>query len=408
MGEITTIVFERLQHIQPGSPAADEAAAAGGVLPHISSVVAAAAAEAAAVKAAAAAEAAAAEAAAAEAAAAAAAASAAEQQQGGEGAPAAAGAEDAAPAAAAAQQLPAAGQDACVMQQQPSGPPNVLTLATGPIQTAGSLSDSRTPGMAAAVAAAAAAAAAGASAGGAGRPGSTVQDEEDAVSDAGATVASSTVAFAESVSGADGVAARGLAGQASLGGAVAGVPGSLAGLNVVGYQMGASTYSHGLPCAVEVLNFLIDCVAQRRLDADGSSGAAGAAGGPADDEYAMFGLSMVHRAVLAGGSMLHSHEALLSLLHKDLFAAMVVAVSGMVTGHTCAARTYTDHAAQEELVGMCIACAGQQLQLQLSQQVCLPMLRRGPAWVTAFKLSMKGGSGSQSRQTSNDRAAVLT
>lgn len=322
MGEITTIVFERLQHIQPGSPAADEAAAAGGVLPHISSVVAAAAAEAAAVKAAAAAEAAAAEAAAAEAAAAAAA----EQQEGGEGAPAAAGAEDAAPTAAAAQQLPAAGQDACVMQQQPSGPPTVLTLATGPIQTAGSLSDTRTPGMAAAVAAAAAAAAAGASAGGAGRPASTVQDE-DAVSDAGATVASSTVAFAESVSAADGVAALGPAGQTSLDGAVAGVPGSLTGLAVGAYHVGTSTYSHGLPCAVEVLNFLIDCVAQRRLDADGSSGAAGALSGPADDEYAMFGLSMVHRAVLAGGSMLQSHEALLSLLHKDLFAAMVVAVS---------------------------------------------------------------------------------
>jgi hypothetical protein len=332
MGEITTIVFERLQYIQPGSPAADEAAAAAGVLPHISSVVAAAAAEAAAVKAAAAAEAAAAEAAAAEAAAAAAAAGA-ELQEGGEAAPAAAGTEDAAAAAAAAQQLPAAGQDASVMQQQqqqPPGPPTVLTLATGPIQTAGSLSDSRTPGMAAAVAAAAAAAAAaGASAGGAGRPASTLQ-EEDAVSDAGATVASSTVAFAESVSGADGVAGRGAPGQASLGGAVSGVPGSLAGLNVGGaYHMGPSTYSHGLPCAVEVLNFLIDCVAQRRLDADGSSGAAGALSGTADDEYAMFGLSMVHRAVLAGGSMLQSHEALLSLLHKDLFAAMVVAVSGV-------------------------------------------------------------------------------
>jgi hypothetical protein len=41
----------------------------------------------------------------------------------------------------------------------------------------------------------------------------------------------------------------------------------------------------------------------------------------------MFGLSMVHRAVLAGGAMLQTHDALLSLLHKDLFAAMVVAVS---------------------------------------------------------------------------------
>jgi phage gp46-like protein len=39
---------------------------------------------------------------------------------------------------------------------------------------------------------------------------------------------------------------------------------------------------------------------------------------------------MVHRAVLAGGAMLQSHEALLSLLHKDLFAAMVVAVSAWV------------------------------------------------------------------------------
>ena len=42
MGEITTVVFERLQQLQPGSPAADDAAAMSGVLPHISSVVAAA------------------------------------------------------------------------------------------------------------------------------------------------------------------------------------------------------------------------------------------------------------------------------------------------------------------------------------------------------------------------------
>lgn len=58
------------------------------------------------------------------------------------------------------------------------------------------------------------------------------------------------------------------------------------------------------------------------------TGAGGmSSGGPPDDEYAMFGLSMVHRAVLAGGAVLQSHEALLTLLHKDLFAAMVVAVS---------------------------------------------------------------------------------
>jgi hypothetical protein len=101
------------------------------------------------------------------------------------------------------------------------------------------------------------------------------------------------------------------------------VPGSLLGVNIGAV---AQVYSHGLPCAVEVLNFLIDCIAQRRLDGDGGT-SAGLASSPADDEYAMFGLSMVHRALLAGGCMLQRHDALLSLLHKDLFAAMVVAVS---------------------------------------------------------------------------------
>lgn len=105
-----------------------------------------------------------------------------------------------------------------------------------------------------------------------------------------------------------------------------GVPGSLSVLKTGGRTVAA--YSHGLPCAVEVLSFLIDCIAQRRLEGEGSSSAAGLLSGPPDDEYAMFGLSMVHRAVLAGGSVLQSHEALLGLLHKDLFAAMVVAVSG--------------------------------------------------------------------------------
>jgi hypothetical protein len=98
----------------------------------------------------------------------------------------------------------------------------------------------------------------------------------------------------------------------------------VAGINIAA---AVQVYSHGLPCAVEVLNFLIDCIAQRRLDGDGST-SAGLASSPADDEYAMFGLSMVHRALLAGGCMLHRHDALLSLLHKDLFAAMVIAVRG--------------------------------------------------------------------------------
>jgi hypothetical protein len=41
----------------------------------------------------------------------------------------------------------------------------------------------------------------------------------------------------------------------------------------------------------------------------------------------MFGLVMVHRAILAGGPALQLHEALLGLLHRELFAAMTVAVS---------------------------------------------------------------------------------
>lgn len=330
MGEITTVVFERLQYIQPGSPAADEVAAAAGVLPHISSVVAAAAAEAAAVKAAAAAEAAAAEAAAAEAAAAAAAAAGVEQQAAGVVAAAGVGADGVvlSTVPGGAQVPAAAGSDAAIQQQQqqPPGPPNVLTLATGPIQTAGSLSDTRSPGVAAALAAAAAAAAAssgGAAVAGA-RPAAAEQDD-DAVSDAGATVASSTVAFADAVSVVDSLAPAGDGRHASAAGALVGVPGSLTALNT-GYPGGSTMYSHGLPCAVEVLNFLIDCIAQRRTDGEGSS-TSPLLSGPPDDEYAMFGLSMVHRAVLAGGAMLQTHDALLSLLHKDLFAAMVVAVS---------------------------------------------------------------------------------
>ncbi|WIA18254.1 hypothetical protein OEZ85_009722 [Tetradesmus obliquus] len=160
MGEVTSVVFERLQELEPGSPAADEAAAAGGVLPHISSVVAAAAAEAAAAKAAAAAEAAAA---------------------------------------------------------------NAAVLAAE-------------AEAAAAVAAAAEAAAAAA------------------------------------------------------------------------------------PAA-----------AQRRLDGEGGSSGMSSGSGP-DDEYAMFGLAMVHRAVLAGGPALQLHEALLGLLHRELFAAMTAAAQSASLG----------------------------------------------------------------------------
>jgi hypothetical protein len=77
---------------------------------------------------------------------------------------------------------------------------------------------------------------------------------------------------------------------------------------------------------VEVLSFLIDCIAQRRLDGDsGNSSGMNGGMGP-DDEYAMFGLAMVHRAILAGGPALQLHEALLGLLHRELFAAMTAAV----------------------------------------------------------------------------------
>jgi hypothetical protein len=78
---------------------------------------------------------------------------------------------------------------------------------------------------------------------------------------------------------------------------------------------------------VEVLSFLIDCIAQRRMDGEnGNSSGMNGGMGP-DDEYAMFGLAMVHRAILAGGPALQLHEALLGLLHRELFAAMTVAVS---------------------------------------------------------------------------------
>ncbi|KAF8061912.1 hypothetical protein HT031_004172 [Scenedesmus sp. PABB004] len=309
MGEITGLVFGRLQELEPGSPAADEAAAAGGVLPHISSVVAAAAAEAAAAKAAAAAEAAAAEAAAAEAAAAAAAAVEAEAAAGADGGTAAGGV-PAAPAAA------------------PAAP-----AAAGP--------EPRSPGGAAAVAAAAAAAAANASSGGASAAALSRQLSEtvgatghhhdnDTSSDACATFDSSSVHPGDLAS---------LAADGSVGGARSSAPGARGcadpgapfasggvaeplppPLRVSG---GAPRYGHGLPCAVEVLSFLIDCVGQRRADADGGGG---------DDEYAMFGLAMVHRAVLAGGAALAGHEALLGLLQRDLFAAMSAAAQAASLG----------------------------------------------------------------------------
>eukprot|EP00775_Hariotina_reticulata_P002969 gene2969-3254_t len=62
----------------------------------------------------------------------------------------------------------------------------------------------------------------------------------------------------------------------------------------------SSRFSHGLPCAKEVLSFLIDCIAQRRSEAD--------------------------TAILAGGPILQAHEVLLTLLHRELFAAMATAV----------------------------------------------------------------------------------
>jgi hypothetical protein len=77
---------------------------------------------------------------------------------------------------------------------------------------------------------------------------------------------------------------------------------------------------------VEVLSFLIDCIAQRRLEGDGGNSSGMNGGMGPDDEYAMFGLAMVHRAILAGGPALQLHEALLGLLHRELFAAMTAAV----------------------------------------------------------------------------------
>lgn len=176
-------------------------------------------------------------------------------------------------------------------------------LSTSPLPKAGSLSDARSPGVAAAVAAAAASAAAGASSGGAPPPlaaggvgggvvsrqqqqqgGSSIAASEGAVSDTGATIASSTTAGGlDSVSLADSALAGGV-GAGSAQHPLVGVPGpaNLSALKTGGAAAAAATaayYSHGLPCAVEVLSFLIDCIAQRRGDGDGMGGAGGAGGG---------------------------------------------------------------------------------------------------------------------------------
>lgn len=364
MGEITTVVFERLQQLQPGSPAADEAAAMSGVLPHISSVVAAAAAEAAAVKAAHAAEAAAAQAAVLEREAAAAEAKAVAMT---------AGLAREEETDSASEPNTAADADATEQPQQLQQQYSV-SAAVQAAQV-----EPRSPGAAAAVAAAAAAAAAAASTSAGGAPGTAASNRQlsetvgitghqhkaagDGASDADATQNSSSVVPTDLTSLA-GSAAMSTLGDGSVGSyRHSGVgassysdlhpddvppPALTTSPHGVGSAELASSpqtalpplrtsrarlYSHGLPCAVEVLSFLIDCVAQRRLDADGASAGvvSGTSGAAADDEYAMFGLAMVHRALLAGGSSLQCHEALLGLLHRELFAAMTVAVSNCGT-----------------------------------------------------------------------------
>jgi hypothetical protein len=135
------------------------------------------------------------------------------------------------------------------------------------------------------------------------------------------------------MSAAAATAAAAAAAAAHASGAAGGVDSSPSGapeasLTPVCTTYASSHFSHGLPCAKEVLSFLIDCIAQRRGEADASGAAgAGAASAAADDEYAIFGLAMVHRAILAGGAILQVHEVLLTLLHRELFAAMATAVS---------------------------------------------------------------------------------
>lgn len=80
------------------------------------------------------------------------------------------------------------------------------------------------------------------------------------------------------------------------------------------------SFGHGLISAAEVLSFLIECIARR----DGG-GASGASGG---DEYAVFGLQMAHRALLAAGPALRRHVPLVGVLHRELFPAMAAAVRG--------------------------------------------------------------------------------
>ena len=290
MGETTTTIFGRLRHLDTSSPSADEAAAAVGVLPHISSVVAAAAAEAAAAKAAAEAIAAA------------------EAAADAERAAAEAGVQDG-EAAAAGQGGGEAGEDGGkgVSRRISASGGGVLPQPGSPVRRGAS-----------AIAAAAAAAAANGM-----QPlhGSSVAPGSDSLSEAAATADSTAAAHSVSTDalgseeGGD-EEGRGTA-NSSITAAARGLGGSTAGGEDGsspfkpgrGPQRGL-LFGHGLPCAVEVLSFLIECVARRGEESTGGVLS------PVDEDYVVFGLQMAHRALLAGGPVLADHDSLLSLIHK--------------------------------------------------------------------------------------------
>lgn len=82
------------------------------------------------------------------------------------------------------------------------------------------------------------------------------------------------------------------------------------------HSKAATSPERGVQCALEVLNFLIELIHKSSEDPPQGLG----------DEYTVFGLSMVHRALLAGGPCLAEYPAMLRLVHVSLFPAIAHAV----------------------------------------------------------------------------------
>jgi hypothetical protein len=153
--------------------------------------------------------------------------------------------------------------------------------------------------------------------------GSSVAAGSDSLSEAAATADSTAAAHSVSTDalgseeGGDeergkgaGNSSNAAAPRSSAGGTVGGDDGGSSPFKAGRGPQRGLLFGHGLPCAVEVLSFLIECVARRGDESPGGVLS------PVDEDYVVFGLQMAHRALLAGGPVLADHDSLLSLLHR--------------------------------------------------------------------------------------------